>query len=87
MSSSYLYSPFMLHQEVTQFQNRLGRGMTQCSDDAAAVITPDVQKDARKMKKVEDTVIKCISKTVDSHVEMLNPMKKRIIAELKKLPK
>ena len=30
--------------------------MMQCNDDASAMITPDVQNDARKMKKVEDAV-------------------------------
>jgi hypothetical protein len=61
--------------------------MTQCSDDAGAMMTPDVQKDARKMRKVEDSVINCITKTVDSHIAMLTPMKKRVHSELKNLRK
>ena len=57
----------------------------QCNDDASAMITPDVQNDARKMKKVEDAVIACISKTVDSHVKQLGPLRQRVASQLKQL--
>ena len=60
--------------------------MMQCNDEAQAMITPDVQKDARKMKKVEDKILSCISKTVEHHIQLLGPMKKRIKSELNKLP-
>ncbi len=61
--------------------------MTQCNDDASAMITPDVQRDARKMKKVEDTVLSCISKTVDNQLKQLGPMKQRVASQLKQLSK
>jgi hypothetical protein len=61
--------------------------MTQCNDDASAMITPDVQRDARKMKKVEDSILACISKTVDSHIKQLGPMKQRVTSQLKQLSK
>lgn len=59
----------------------------QCNDDASAMITPDVQNDARKMKKVEDSVLNCISKTVDAHIKQLGPMKQRVESQLKQLSK
>jgi hypothetical protein len=59
--------------------------MMQCNDDASAMITPDVQKDARKMKKVEDTILSCIAKTVDSQLKQLGPMKQRVASQLKQL--
>ncbi len=59
--------------------------MMQCNDDASAMITPDVQNDARKMKKVEDAVIGCISRAVDSHVKQLGPLKQRVASQLKEL--
>jgi hypothetical protein len=51
------------------------------------MITPAVQKDARKMKKVEDTVLKCMSRTVDENIKHLGPMKHRIEAGLKEVTK
>jgi len=51
------------------------------------MITPAVQKDARKMKKVEDTVLKCMSKVVDEQVMRLGPMKERIQQGLKQVTK
>jgi len=76
-----------VQQEVGQFQNRLNRAMTQCNDEASAMITPDVQGNARKMKAVEDKVLICMSTTVDHHIESLIPMKKRIVSVLSKLSK
>lgn len=61
--------------------------MQQCNDDASAMITPDVHKDARKMKKVEDSILACLSKTVDSHIKQLGPMKQRVQSQLKQLSK
>jgi hypothetical protein len=83
----YQYANNVLQQEIGQFQNRLNRAMMQCNDEASAMITPDVQNDARKMQKVEDTVINCISKTVDHHIKQLIPMKQRIEAGLKEASK
>jgi urease gamma subunit len=61
--------------------------MVQCNEEAVAMITPAVQKDARKMKKVEDTVLKCMSRTVDENIKHLGPMKHRIEAGLKEVTK
>uniref|UniRef100_A0A7S2RM31 Protein FAM136A n=1 Tax=Eucampia antarctica TaxID=49252 RepID=A0A7S2RM31_9STRA len=72
-------------EEISQFQNRLSRSMMQCNDQANDMITPDMQDNPAKMKKVEDTVLKCIAKTVDNSIEMLGPMKKRMAAKLKNL--
>ncbi len=77
----------IVNQEVGQFQNRLSRSMASCQDEASAMITPQVQNDARKMKKVEEALLKCISKTVDDQVKALKPMRQRIEAHLKQLPK
>ncbi len=83
----YQMSHNIVQQEVGQFQNRLGRAMGTCQDDAQGLITPQVQNDARKMRKVEESLLKCISKSVDHHVKQLGPMKQRIAAGLKQLPK
>mmetsp|Transcript_9648 Transcript_9648/g.13659 ORF Transcript_9648/g.13659 Transcript_9648/m.13659 type:complete len:142 (-) Transcript_9648:514-939(-) len=48
----YQLSHNIIQQEVNSFQDRLSRSMMQCNDEASANITPEVQKDARKMKKV-----------------------------------
>lgn len=77
----------IVQQEVGQFQNRVSRAMMSCNDEASAMITPDVQRDARKMKKVEDKVLSCISKAVDDHVKQLGPMKQRIQAAFKQVSK
>lgn len=83
----YQLASNVLQQEIGQFQNRLNRAMMQCNDEASAMITPAVQNDARKMKKVEDTVLNCMSKTVDHHIKQLLPMKQRIEASLKEVSK
>eukprot|EP00979_Chaetoceros_neogracilis_P007477 scaffold1575_cov242-Chaetoceros_neogracile.AAC.2 len=83
----YQASHQVLQQEIGQFQNRVSRAMVQCNEEAVAMITPAVQKDARKMKKVEDTVLKCMSRTVDENIKHLGPMKHRIEAGLKEVTK
>jgi urease gamma subunit len=83
----YQMSHQIVQQEVGQFQERVSRAMMQCNDEASAMITPAVQKDARKMKKVEDTVLKCMSKVVDEQVMRLGPMKERIQQGLKQVTK
>lgn len=65
-------------QEISNFQNRLNRSMMQCNDDAQGMITPDMQHDARKMKEVEDSMLKCIEGVIDRSSGGLKPMKKRI---------
>lgn len=73
----------VVQQEVGQFQDRVNRSMMQCNDLGKDMMMPDMQNDPSKMKKVEDAVLKCISKTVDNQIAALAPMKKRIIAQLK----
>eukprot|EP00586_Coscinodiscus_wailesii_P018455 CAMPEP_0172497740 /NCGR_PEP_ID=MMETSP1066-20121228/104420_1 /TAXON_ID=671091 /ORGANISM="Coscinodiscus wailesii, Strain CCMP2513" /LENGTH=147 /DNA_ID=CAMNT_0013270679 /DNA_START=121 /DNA_END=561 /DNA_ORIENTATION=- len=70
----------VVQQEVNQFQNRLNRAMMQCQDDARDLVTKDIQDDPAQMKKFEKSLISCISKTVDHHITLLGPMKKRIEA-------
>jgi hypothetical protein len=65
-------------QEISNFQNRLNRSMMQCNDDAQGMITPDMQHDARKMKKVEDSMLKCIEGVIEKSRGGLKPMKQRI---------
>lgn len=81
----YQHANNILQQEVGQFQNRLNRAMMQCNDEASAMITPAVQNDARKMQQVEDTVLLCITKTVDHHIKQLSPMKQRMEAAIKEV--
>jgi hypothetical protein len=41
------------------------------------MLQPGMENDARKMAKVEDTLLQCMSKTVDEHISMLQPMQDR----------
>lgn len=59
----------------------------QCNDDAQDMMTPGIQNDARRMKKVEDSVIKCISGVVDKNVAALKPMRERIASQIKSIGK
>jgi len=74
-----------VQQEVQSFQNRLNRSMMDCQDRAKDMMYPGVENDAKKMGKVEDTLLACMSKHVDDHIKMLVPLRKRIDAELKNL--
>ncbi|KAL7541073.1 hypothetical protein ACHAXR_010612 [Thalassiosira sp. AJA248-18] len=69
-------------QEIGNFQNRLNRAMGMCNDDAQGMITPDMANDARKMKKVEDSLLKCIEGVVDKSRSGLKPMKQRIESQM-----
>uniref|UniRef100_A0A7S2YSU4 Protein FAM136A n=1 Tax=Entomoneis paludosa TaxID=265537 RepID=A0A7S2YSU4_9STRA len=69
--------------EIAQFQNRLNRSMQECQDKARDVMKPGYENDARKMQQVEDTLLACISQTVDSHIRLLKPMRERILTQLK----
>jgi hypothetical protein len=57
--------------------------MQECQDQARDMMQPGYENDAKKMAKVEDKLIACISKTVDSHIALLKPMKVRVISQLK----
>jgi hypothetical protein len=47
------------------------------------MITPDVQNDDRKMKRVEDNLLKCFDNAIQKSREGLRPMKQRIESQLK----
>ncbi len=47
------------------------------------MMVPGIENDSKKMAKVEDVLINCMSKQVDEHIKLLNPMKDRITAALK----
>ena len=68
---------------MNQFQERLNRAMMLCQDEARDLMTPDIQSNPRQMKKMEDKVVSCMSKTVNHHIGLLNPLKKRIAGQLK----
>lgn len=57
--------------------------MMQCQDDAQGMITPDMHNDDKKMRKVEDTMLKCIDSAIQKSREGLKPMKQRIESQLK----
>ena len=59
--------------------------MMQCNDEAQDMMTPDVQNNARKMKKIKDSVLKCISGVVEKNVGALKPMRERIESQIKSL--
>lgn len=80
----YEYAHQVVQHEVGNFQQRLQRAMMLCNDEASAMITPSMANDPKQMKKVEDTVLACITKVVDDHVKQLKPMKQRIDSQLKK---
>jgi hypothetical protein len=75
----------LLPQETAQFQNRLNRAMMDCQDQARDMVKPGMEDDAAGLSKVEDHVLKCMSKTVDNHIKLLRPMKDRIVGEVKKM--
>jgi hypothetical protein len=72
----------MVQQEVGEFQQRLNRSMMECQDKAKDMMYPGIENDAKKMGKVEETLLACMSKTVDNHIGLLQPLKKRIQGQL-----
>jgi len=75
-------SQSIVQQEVNQFQERLNRAMMLCQDEARDLMTPDIQSNPKQMKKMEDKIVNCMSKTVNHHIGLLNPLKKRIAGQL-----
>lgn len=75
----------LVQQEVGQFQNRLQRSMMDCQDRTKDMMYPGIENDAKKMVKVEESLLACISKTVDAHINLLKPMRQRIESQLKSL--
>jgi hypothetical protein len=79
----YQMSGNVTQQEIGNFQNRLQRAMVQCQDDAQGSITPDMHNDDKKMRKVEDAMLKCIDSAIQKSRDGLKPMKQRIESQLK----
>lgn len=71
--------------ETTQFQNRLGRAMMDCQDQARDTMIPGQEPSAAQMAKIESQLIQCMGKTIDEHMKMLKPMRDRIQGMLKQL--
>jgi hypothetical protein len=57
--------------------------MSECQEQARDQLAPGMENDAKKMAKVESTLINCMSKTVDDHIKLLKPMEGRIREALK----
>lgn len=76
---------FRLAAEVSQFQNRLNHSMMDCQDKAKDQMVPGMEADAKQMEKLEATLLKCMTQTVDSHIGLLKPMRQRVDAQLTQL--
>jgi hypothetical protein len=59
--------------------------MAECQDKARDLMVPGYEKDAKRMQRVEDTLLSCMATTVDQHIQLLKPMKDRIGSALKNL--
>lgn len=70
-------------QEIGGFQQRLNNAMQMCNADAQGMVTPDMANDSRKMKRVEDSLLKCIQGAVEKSRGGLKPMRQRIEAQIK----
>lgn len=79
----YQQSTQLVQNEVAQFQNRLNRNMQECQEKARDMMSPGMENDPKKIQKMEDTLINCMSKQVDHHITLLKPMEGRITAALK----
>jgi hypothetical protein len=72
-------------QEVNQFQNRVHRAMADCQDEARDLMVPGWEQDTKRTTKVEDALLACMTKAVESHSKLLKPMKERVAQQLKSL--
>lgn len=70
-------------QEINQFQNRVHRAMADCQDGARDLMVPGWEQDAKKTQRVEDALLACMAKAVDSHSKLLKPMKERVAHQIK----
>ena len=74
------------HQEVGQFQNRLGRAMQSCQDGARDFLPPGGGgEDPRNVQKAEAHLLSCMERTVDEYIGKLKPLQQRIAEQLKNL--
>jgi len=85
--AKYSNANSIVQNETAQFQNRLNRAMMDCQDQARDMIKPGMEQDPRQLTIVENHVLKCMSKTVDSHIKLLRPMKERCVGQLKEIAK
>jgi hypothetical protein len=69
-------------QEIGNFQTRLSNAMHQCQDDAQNMLTPDMQNDTRKMKRLEDSLLKCMEGVISKGRDSLKPMKQRVESQI-----
>jgi hypothetical protein len=57
--------------------------MMDCQDQAKDLMSPGIEHNPSQMHKVEESLLNCMSKSVDQHIQLLKPMKKRIAEQLK----
>lgn len=58
--------------------------MTECQYQAQDLMKPGYENDAKLTARIEDKLIGCMSNTVDKYIEMLKPLKQRVVEQLKK---
>lgn len=68
--------------EIVEFQNRLNRSMGQCNDEVGGMVTPEISQDERKMKKLEESLFKCLQGAVEKSRQGLKPLRQRIESHL-----
>jgi Eukaryotic protein of unknown function (DUF842) len=56
--------------------------MQECQEQARDKIQPGMENDPNKMANIEQSLLDCMSKQVNEHIKLLQPMKNRIIANL-----
>jgi hypothetical protein len=59
--------------------------MQNCHDKARDLMTPGIENDLRRMRKVEDTLLGCMSTTANEHIQLLQPLKQRVVTHVKSL--
>jgi exonuclease VII large subunit len=78
----YQRAAAVTQQEIGNFQNRLSRALMQCNDDAQSMVTPEMQNETKQMKRVEDSLLKCMEGVIHNGRESLKPMKKRVESQI-----
>jgi len=81
----YQQSNQILQQEFGQFQQRLNRSMQTCQDQARDQLVPGQETNAKAMAQMEKTLLTCMAKTVDEHIQLLPSMKQRVMGMVKNL--
>lgn len=73
-----------ISQEIQQYQQRLQQAMNECQYEAQDLMKPGYENDAKMTAKVEEKLLGCMSQTVDKYIAMLQPLKSRVVEQLKK---